>query len=249
MRSSNPYLREAALRKASQSEARTGEFMTINGTLNKISLLLLVVAGCATITWNQVMSGSLASANAGAWMIGGSLGALALSLVISFRPNLAPVLAIPFAVCEGLLLGAVSAMYQSLYSGIVLNAILLTIGVSLAMFLLWRSGLIPITDKFRSVILASMGAIFLVYLATFVLGFFGVSIPFIHSNGIIGIAFSGLVLVVVSLMLMVDFDMIQKLSQSSVPKSMEWYGAFALLVTLVWLYLELLRLLSKLNRN
>ncbi len=253
MKSSNPYLREKALRHMDRAETADGT-MTINGTLNKISLLLLIVIGCATFTWNWVMSpgsGNVVGNNlaaAGPWIIGGIIGALGLSLLISFKPHLAPVLAVPFAICEGLLLGAISASYQvAAYPNIVLHAVLLTVGVSLSMFLLWRSGAVKVTDKFRSIAMGAMGAIFLIYLLTFALSFFGVNIPMIHGSGPIGIGFSLVVLVVVSMMLMVDFDLIQRMSQSGAPKSMEWYGAFALLVTLVWLYLEMLRLLSKLN--
>ena len=248
MNSSNPYLRDKAVRQAGELTT-TGGHMTIEGTLTKISLLLLVVVVCAAFTWNQVGSAITTGGGAsiGGWMIGGSIGALALSLIISFKPNLAPVLAVPFAVCEGLLLGAVSAMAESSSKGIVFQAVLLTVGVALSMFMVWRSGLVKVTDRFRSIACGAMGAIFLVYLLSFALSFAGIQIPFIHSSGPLGIGFSVVVLVFVSMMLMVDFDLIQRMSQQNVPKAMEWYGAFALLVTLVWLYWEMLRLLSKLR--
>jgi len=248
MRTSNPYLKEKSFREAAATVSTTEGRMTVNGTLNKISLLLVVVAACASFSWNWVQSSPTGLGNAQPWMIGGILGALGISLVISFKPHLAPVLAVPFAILEGATLGIISALYSvAAYPGIVFQAVMLTLGVSLSMFLVWRSGLVKVTDKMRSIVVGAMGAIFLVYLLSFVLGFMGIQIPMIHGSGPIGIGFSLLVIAVVSFMLMVDFDMIQRMSQQGAPKSMEWFGAFALLVTLVWLYLEMLRLLSKLN--
>ncbi len=247
LNSSNPYLRDKAVRQAGQVST-TGGHMTVEGTLTKISLLLLVVVVCAAYTWSQVM-GSIGAGGSGigGWLIGGSISAIALSLIISFKPNLAPVLAVPFAICEGLLLGAVSALAEATSDGIVFQAVLLTVGVSLTLFLLWRSGLVKVTNRFRSIAMGGMGAIFLIYMLSFVLGFAGINIPVIHDSSPLGILFSVGVLIFVGMMLMVDFDLIERMSKQDTPKSMEWYGAFALLVTLVWLYWEILRLLMKLR--
>lgn len=248
MKSSNPMLRDKVLR---QTRAFTGEdtgVMTVDGTLSKVALLLITMTGFAVFAWNSVNTGSMGVSSANGMMLGGGLLGFAISIVLMFKPQLARVLAVPFAICEGVMLGAVSAVYQvAFYPNIVLHAVLLTVSVSMVMFFLWRTGIIKVTDRTRSVIGGAMGGIVLIYLATFVLGMFGVSIPMIHGNGLIGIGFSAVVLVVVSFMLTVDFDMIQRMSQGNTPKAMEWYGAFALLVTLIWLYLELLRMLSKLS--
>ncbi|MFT7678307.1 MAG: putative YccA/Bax inhibitor family protein [Planctomycetota bacterium] len=250
MRTSNPYLKEKALTRARQAATDTGTVMTVEGTVNKISLLLLVLAISATASWSMVTSGSLDMGSAMPVMIGGGIGAFVLSIVVSFKPQLARTLAVPFAVAEGLLLGVISAMYQfASYPGIVLHAVLLTMGTALAMFLLWRTGVIKVTNRMRSVVCAAMGGIVLVYLMSFVMGMFGVAVPMIHGNGIVGIGFSVVVLLVVSFMLLIDFDMIERMANSGQPKSMEWFGAFALLVTLVWLYMEFLRLLSKLKNR
>lgn len=248
MKSSNPMLRDKVLR---QSRAQAGEgtaVMTIDGTLTKVALLIMIMAGVATYSWNAVAHGSMGMGSANTYMMGGGLIGLALSFVIAFKPHMAAVLAIPFAICEGLMLGAISAVYQyAVYPDIVLHAVLLTIGVSLSMFLLWRFGIIRVTDRMRSVVCGAMGGVFLIYMLSFVLSFVGVQIPMIHGNGVIGIGFSALVIVIVAFMLTIDFDLIYRMSKSGAPKAMEWYGAFALLVTLIWLYMEMLRLLAKLN--
>ncbi len=248
MRTSNPFLTERAVGNARREMAGSDELMTVGGTVNKISILLVVVALCAAASWSYATSGQLSSANVMPLMIGGGITAFVLSLIVSFKPNLAPALSIPFAIAEGLLLGVISAIYQvGVYPAIVLHAVLLTVGTALSMFLLWRTGVIVVTQRMRSIVSTAMMGIVLVYLATFVLSFFGVQIPMIHEGGMIGIGFSVLVLVVASFMLLIDFDMIERMAQGGAPKSMEWFGAFALLVTLVWLYMEFLRLLSKLR--
>lgn len=250
MRTSNPYLNEKALSRARRTATDSGAVMTVEGTVNKISLLLLVLAVSATASWSMVTSGTIEMARATPIMIAGGVTAFILSLIVCFKPNLARVLAVPFAVGQGLLLGVISALYQlAAYPGIVLHAVLLTLGTALSMFLLWRTGVIKVTNRMRSVVCAAMGGIVLVYLMSFIMGMFGVSVPMIHGSGIMGIGFSAFVLVVVAFMLLVDFDMIERMARSGQPKSMEWFGAFALLITLVWLYMEFLRLLSKLNRR
>ena len=249
MRTSNPYLTEAAIGKARREASTSDTQMTVAGTVNKILILLLVVAGCATLSWKYVTADTLVTTKRIMPLLtGGGIAAFVLSLIISFKPTSAPILAFPFAICEGLVLGAGSAMYATaVYAEIVMHAVMLTFGTASAMFILWHTGVIVVTQRMRSIVASAFGAIFLVYLASFILGFFGVEIPMIHGSGPIGIGFSALVVVICSFMLLVDFDMIERMSNQGAPKSMEWFGAFALLITLVWLYMEFLRLLSKLR--
>jgi uncharacterized YccA/Bax inhibitor family protein len=152
-----------------------------------------------------------------------------------------------YAILEGFFLGAISGIYAYLYQGIVLQAVMLTFGTLFALLFAYRSGLIKVTDKFRAGVVAATGAIFLIYLATIGLGFFGINIPFIHESGLIGIGFSLLVVVVAALNLVLDFDLIETGITHGAPRYMEWFAGFALLVTLVWLYIEFLRLLAKLR--
>lgn len=249
MRTSNPFLTDTAIGKARREMAADSALMTVGGTVNKILILLLVVAGSATLSWNYATSGSfVASGKAIPLLTAGGILAFVLGLVVSFKPNTARVLAVPFALCEGLVLGAVSAIYAvAVYPEIVMHAVMLTIGTAAAMFTLWYTGVVVVTQRMRSIVMSAFGAIFLVYLASFILGFFGIQIPMIHGSGPIGIGFSVLVVVICSFMLLIDFDMIESMSERGAPKSMEWFGAFAILITLVWLYMEFLRLLSKLR--
>lgn len=233
------------------------DVMTIRGVIGKSAILLLLMGATFIYSWDRVL-GSGGSSGAG-WAMLGGVGGFIVSLVISFKPKTAPVLAPVFALLEGLLLGAISAWYEyqatfgqgvpSGYDGIVFQAALATTGVFAAMLMLYRTRLIQVTRRFRAIVTTAMLGIVLVYLATFVLNMFGMSIPAIHEGGAIGIGFSVLVLGIASMMLLVDFDTIERGAASGAPKYMEWYGAFALLVTIVWIYLEMLRLLSKLRSN
>lgn len=227
--------------------------MTIRGVITKSAILGLLAAFTFIFTWDMVTTGE---AGAGPWMALGGVGGFILSIVISFKPHLAPWLAPPFALLEGLLLGAISAFYESGvsgtytpggYDGIVFQAALGTVGVFTAMLMLYRTRLITITERFRSIVTVAMLGIVLVYLATFALSFFGTTIPLIHQGGVVGIGFSLLVIGIASMMLLADFDMIERGAAAGAPKHMEWYGAFALLVTIIWVYLEMLRLLAKLR--
>ena len=177
-------------------------------------------------------------------------GGLILALVTTFKKEWAPVTAPLYALVEGFFLGAISAMYELRFDGIVFQAVALTFGTLGALLLAYRSGLIKATENFKLGVVAATGGIFLIYLVTFVLGFFGVNVPFVHESGLLGIGFSLFVVVVAALNLVLDFDFIESGVDAGAPKYMEWYGAFGLMVTLVWLYVEFLRLLSKLqSRN
>ncbi|HEX9723391.1 MAG TPA: Bax inhibitor-1/YccA family protein, partial [Vicinamibacteria bacterium] len=152
-----------------------------------------------------------------------------------------------YALLEGLFLGAISSMFEQMYPGIVIQAVGLTFGTLFALLFAYKSGLIKATENFKLGVVAATGAVALIYMASIVLSFFGTSIPYIHESGTIGILFSLAVVVIAALNLVLDFDFIETGAERGAPKYMEWYGAFGLLVTLIWLYLEMLRLLSKLN--
>jgi uncharacterized YccA/Bax inhibitor family protein len=227
--------------------------MTVNGTINKTAIMLLIVIFAATFTWRQFF-GAIDPAVPGAmpqgvigWMLGGAIGGFITAMITIFSPRRAAMTAPIYAVCEGLFLGAISAMFEAMYPGLVMRAVSLTFGVFVIMLLLFRSGTIRVTDKFRTVIIAATGGIALVYLVSFIASMFGASLGFMQGNSLVSIGFSLVVVVVAALNLILDFDMITRGADAQAPQYMEWYGAFGLMVTLIWLYLEMLRLLSKLN--
>lgn len=217
-----------------------GGTMTVNGTLNKAGILLLLVFASAGFSWNAMISG---------WSIAPGMipigvgGGLVTALILIFKKEWAPALAPTYAVVEGMALGALSALFGQL----AFYAIGLTFGVVLIMWVLYRTGIIKATEKFVFCVTAATGAVALLYLLTWVLGFFSIQVPFIHEGGWIGIAFSGVVVTIAALNLILDFHMIEAGVQQKAPKFMEWYASFGLLVTIVWLYLEILRLLAKLR--
>jgi len=213
--------------------------MTLEGTVNKTGLSLLILVAGAAVTWNQTASP--------VFIIVGALGGFVVALVTSFKREWAPVTTPLYALLEGLFLGGLSLMYEEKFPGIVINAVGLTFGTLAALLLAYRSGLIKATENFKLGIFAATGGIALLYLVSMGLGLFGVSIPYIHGSGIIGIGFSLFVVGIAALNLVLDFDFIERGAEAGAPKYMEWYGAFGLLVTLVWLYLEILRLLAKLQ--
>jgi uncharacterized YccA/Bax inhibitor family protein len=233
-RTGNPALTDASFRGL----AGTGEgVMTLQGTVNKTGLSLLILLAGAAITWNMAQPVLL--------MLLGLIGGLVLALVTTFKKTVAPYTTPAYAFLEGLLLGGVSAMYQRQYKGIVIMAVGLTLGVLAALLAAYSSRLIRVTENFKLGVFAATGGIALLYLVSMVMGMFGKRIPFIHEAGLIGIGFSLFVVVIASLNLVLDFDFIERGAASGAPKYMEWYGAFGLLVTLIWLYLEILRLLAK----
>jgi uncharacterized YccA/Bax inhibitor family protein len=250
-KSSNPVFGKDIF---SQSATNTNDgVMTVNGTINKTGLMLLIVVFAATFTWRKFM-GAVDPTMPGAmppgligWMIGGAIGGLITALITVFSPRRAAMTAPIYAVFQGLFLGAISAMFEAMYPGLVMRAVSLTFGVFFIMLLLYRSGTIRATEKFRTVIFAATGGIAVVYLVSFVAGMFGANFGFMHGNSLISIGFSLVVVVVAALNLILDFDMISKGANARAPKYMEWFGAFGLMVTLIWLYLEMLRLLSKLS--
>lgn len=244
MRSGNP-----ALRATTFDEVRSADqgVMTLSGTVNKTGILLLLVVCGAAVTWGQFFSSGGTSSLIMPLTFGGGIGAFAVAMVTIFKKEWSAITAPIYAVLEGLFLGGVSAMFEMRFPGIVIQATMLTFGTMFALLAAYRSGLIAATENFKLGIVAATGGIFVIYLATFVLGFFGVSVPYIHGSGPIGIGFSLVVVVIAALNLVMDFDFIEQGAERGAPKHLEWYGAFGLVVTLAWLYLELLRLLSKLQ--
>jgi uncharacterized YccA/Bax inhibitor family protein len=215
--------------------------MTIQGTINKTLILLALVIVSAALVWENysVVLPLLLPA-----MIGG----LVVAVITIFRQEWSPFTAPIYAVLEGVILGGISGFMNVMYPGIVVQAVALTFGVFFLLLIVFSTRLIRVTEKFRLVVIGATGAIALLYLADIVLGFFGRPVGFIHESGLLGIGFSLFVVVIASLNLILDFDYIEKGVEHGAPKYLEWYGAFALLVTLVWLYLEILRLLGKLRR-
>jgi uncharacterized YccA/Bax inhibitor family protein len=182
----------------------------------------------------------------GPWLAIGAIGGLITALVTVFRPQSSGISAPIYAVFEGLLLGGLSALFESMYPGIVMRAVVLTLAVFFAMLFLYRSGIIKVTKKFTMGVVAATGGIAIVYLVSFIGGMFGMDTSFLHGNSNLSIGISLVVVAVAALNLVLDFSFIEKATQAGAPKYMEWYGAFGLMVTLIWLYLEILRLLSKL---
>jgi len=247
-KSSNPVLKAKVFNKDSSFD--WSKSMTVNGTIEKTGILLLVVMISASYTWNIFFnSGDMENAMSamGPWMIGGALGGFAVAIALMFMKKYAAILAPIYAILEGVFLGAISAIFESMYPGIVMNAVLSTLVTFLIMLFAYRTGLIKVTEKFKSVIFAATGGIAIMYLFSWIGGMFGMDLGFIHGSGLMSIGISIVVIVVASLNLLLDFDFIEKTSAAGAPKYMEWFGAFGLIVTLVWLYLEFLRLLAKLQ--
>jgi len=244
-RTANPALRPKTFESV-QAGADATLAMTLQGTVNKTGILLTLVAISAIYTWNTYRTDPAA---AGGWLLLGALGGFIVALVTVFKKPWAVVTAPLYAVLEGLLLGAVSAMFEARYPGLAIQAVGLTFGTLLAMLIAYTSGLVKASQNFKMGVVAATGGIALLYLATIGLGFFGVHVPYIYANGTVGILFSLFVVVVAALNLVLDFDLIETGVASRAPKFMEWYCAFGLLVTLVWLYLEMLRLLAKMRRK
>jgi uncharacterized YccA/Bax inhibitor family protein len=248
IRSGNPALKDSTfLDLGSGAVVRRGDgVMSLNGTVNKTAFLLVLTLAGALYTWNLFFT-SNGAANLMPYVLGGAIGGLVVALVTVFKKTWSPVTAPLYAGLEGLFIGAISAMFEQRFPGIVMQAVGLTFGTLAALLIAYRSGLIKVTENFKLGVIAATGGIALLYLANIVMGFFGTSMPFIHESSWIGIAFSGVVVVIAALNLVLDFDFIENGVEQGAPKHMEWYAAFGLLVTLIWLYLEMLRLLSKLQ--
>jgi uncharacterized YccA/Bax inhibitor family protein len=244
MRTANPAFNATSFPTQPLSLA-VGERMTVNGTIHRTGILLVCVLATAIWTWNRYFTEGPGSM--GLLIAGGAIGGLVMALVTVFKKEWSPFTSPVYALLEGFLLGGVSAMFEASYPGIAIQAVALTFGTCVCLLLAYRSGLIKVTRKFALGVAAATGGVALVYVASFILGFFGIQIPGIFGNGLIGIGFSVVVVVIASLNLVLDFDFIEKGAAAGAPKYMEWFAAFGLMVTLIWLYLEMLRLLAKLR--
>ncbi len=242
MRSSNPVMQEKIFDKTAGISSGS-QAMTINGTINKIGVLLLLLIAAAAYTWSMVTGAS--PGNATTLAVAGAIGGFILALVTIFSPKSSPITAPIYAILEGLFLGAISAIINTAYPGIAFQAVLLTIGTLFTMLFLYRSGHIRATPRFRRGVMMATGAVFFAYMISWILSLFGMPMGYMHSAGPLGILINLVIIVIAALNLIMDFDFIEKGAQMAAPKYMEWYGAFGLMVTLIWLYIEFLRLLSR----
>lgn len=231
-------------------DASSSETMTVRGTINKFGFLLIMLLVGAAYTWYLYQDfnkqGTMMTLM---WV--GLIGGLILSLVISFKPNLSPYLAPAYGILEGFAIGAISAVindqFSRKYPGIVMQAVGITFGVAITVFALYNFRIIKATEKFKSIMMTAIIGIFVFYMIWMVLGFFGVQLSFMNWNdtSALGIGINLFVAVIAALSLILDFDRIEKGAEAGAPKYMEWYGGFGLLVTIVWLYIEILKLLSR----
>ncbi len=250
-KSGNPTLTQKMFDKSMHIEANMQGTMSVRGTINKFGFLMLMIIAGAAYNWHMFEQGQTSTMNA--LMITGIIGGLITAITISFKPNWAGYLAPLYGLLEGLFIGGISAIFNAAfatkYPGIVIQAVGLTFGVAIAMFLLYNFRIIKPTEKLKSVIIMSTVGIGVFYLLTMLLRVFGVNVSFMYDSSLLSIGISLFVVAIAALNLILDFDMIEQGAEQGAPKFMEWYGAFGLLVTLVWLYLEILRLLSKLSSN
>jgi len=247
MQSSNPTLNERTF-----GAARVGvgeQAMTIQGTVNKTFILLAILVAAASWTWSKTSDPS-STGFIGITFFASMIAGLILAIATSFKPKWSPITAPLYAACEGLLLGILSAYFEIRYPGIVMQAVGLTFAVTFAMLMGYKAGWLQATPGLRKGLMIAMGGIFLFYMVVMIAGLFGIHAPgFINGGGPLGIAFSLFVVGIAAMSLVLDFDIIETGAREGLEKYMEWYGAFALMVTLIWLYMEILRLLSKLNRR
>ncbi|MEO6489260.1 MAG: Bax inhibitor-1/YccA family protein [Ferruginibacter sp.] len=248
-KSGNPALSENKFRDTVLADVVTHEnAMTVKGTLNKFGFLFLMVLGTSFYSWKEFAEGG----NVVPLIWTGAIGGLVVAIIVTFKKQWSPYLAPLYALLEGLFIGAISSMYNSAFAekapNLIINAVGLTFGVAIAMYLLYSFKIIKATEKFKSVVITATVGIAIFYVIVMALNMFGYdNMPFLHEGSAFGIIFSLFVVTIAALNLILDFDMIEKGSEMGAPKYMEWYGAFGLMVTIVWLYLEILRLLSKVS--
>jgi len=244
-KSGNPSLNERVFSKTIAVDG--AQVMTVRGTLNKFSFLFLMVMAAAVFTWHMYYQGG----NVTPYLYGGLIGGLVLCLVMVFKPEWSPYLAPAYGLAEGLFLGAVSAFFNDAFAetqpSLIIQAVGLTFGVVIAMLALYQFRIIKATETFKSVVITATMGIAIFYVITLILRYFGIDIPFVHQGSMFGIIFSLGVIVIAALNLILDFDKIETGVQQGSAKYMEWYCAFGLLVTIIWLYIEVLRLLAKLS--
>ena len=250
-KSGNPTLTQKMFDKTASMEADMQGTMSVRGTINKFGFLMLMIIAGAAYNWHMYAEGKPTTVTT--LMIAGIIGGLITAIAITFKPNWAGYLAPVYGLLEGLFIGGISAImnaaFAEKYPGLVMQAVGLTFGVAIAMFLLYNFRVIKATEKFKSVIFTATLGIGIFYLLTMVLRLFGVNVSFMYDSSMLSIGISLFIVAIAALNLILDFDMIEQGAERGAPKYMEWYGAFGLLVTLVWLYLEMLRLLSKVASN
>ena len=239
LRSGNPALQSNAFRK--HLSGISAGAMTINGTVNKTGFSLLLLMVSASLTWSNPSLMVMA--------IPATIMGIILAIATIFKPMYGYVTVPLYATVQGVVLGAISWVFESSYPGIVIQAVFLTFGTLASLLLAYMSGLIKATENFKLGVVAATGGIAILYFISWVMSLFGSGLSLIHSTSLFGIAFSGFVVVIAALNLVLDFDFIEEGAEMGAPKYMEWYGAFGLLVTLIWLYIEILRLLSKLQNR
>jgi uncharacterized YccA/Bax inhibitor family protein len=247
MRTANPAL-NAKTFESLPAIAGPEEAMTLQGTVNKSGLLILLVVASAAFTWNEFFT-TTSEAGVLPYILGGALGGLVVALVTVFKKTWSPVTAPLYAILEGLFLGGISSIMELEFPGIVIQAVAMTFGTFLCLLLAYRSGLIRPSENFKLGVTAATGGIAIIYFITMLLSFWGINMPYIHESGLVGIGFSIFVVVLAAFNLVLDFDFIESGAERGAPKYMEWYASFGLLVTLIWLYLEILRLLAKARRR
>lgn len=248
-KTTNPFFGKKTYQSAYTAYADS-EQMTLNGTINKTALVILFVFAAAFYTWQQFFDiydpanpGLAVSKITGLMAIGG-IGGFITAIIATFSPRRSGFLTPIYAIFEGLFLGALSAMFEARFPGLVVRAVALTFAVFLSMLVVYRQGIIKVTGKFRRGMISAMMGLLFVYLASWIAGMFGADVSYLHGGGTFGIIFSLIVTGISAFSLLLDFDFIEKGAKSGAPKYMEWYSVFGLLVSLVWLYVNILRLLS-----
>lgn len=258
MRTANPALNESAFEKAAADwapptgqphDVRVTDRMTFGGTLSATAVCTAVLLAAAFVGWTAVDQNPFGDTSIPGWFFLPLIAGLGLGFLTIFKPHLARITAPLYSACQGLVVGIISAVFNHAYDGIVLQAVGLTAGVLAIMVFLYATRIIQVTNKLRTGIVAATGAVALVYLVSIVVSLFGGNMPMIHDAGAIGIGFSLVVVGVAAFNLLLDFDLIETGVRAGAPPHMEWYAAFGLIMTLVWLYLEMLRLLAKLQRR
>jgi uncharacterized YccA/Bax inhibitor family protein len=263
---SNPVLSQSVFNRVGYASGTAT--MTVQGTAIKTLVLVAILMATAAFTWTQTISFVEAAkdtagvvphahvvGNPYLFVFGGLIGGSIFALITWLFPRSSPWTAPCYAGFEGLALGGISALFEGIYPGIVLNAVGLTLGVLITMLVVYAAGIIRVTERFQMMVMSAGGAIMLVYFVTMVMNWFGVPTPYIHSGlsagraGLISVGFSIVCVVVASLYLLLDFEFIKQNAERGAPRYMEWYSGFGLLLTLVWLYIEILKLLAKLRRR
>lgn len=245
--SRNPVLSRAGFEDAALQDAAAGATMTLAGTIRKTLLLLAIAAAGTLYAWTGMPGVGLTETTIYPLMIGGFVAGVALLIATSFNPDIASVTGPVYAALQGVVLGVVTLVLNTTYPGLPMQALVLTAAVMLIMLTAYRTGLIRASERLRTIVVSCTGAIFMFYVIAFAMSLFGLRIPFLHEGGVIGIGFSLFVVGLAAFNLILDFDLIEQ-GVGRAPAQLEWFAAFGLVVTLIWMYFEILRLLRKLQR-